>query len=188
MVARGVTRPGSWGLRFAVFGGDFVLQIGVLPQGANRRGPALPRGPSLSWSISRILSLSSHPSAPISRGGPVLAGPAADLGLGGQRRRPCLALHRVGFAWPARHRAAGALLPHHFTLAGGEAHVRPRRLGGLFLWHFPAGFPGSVPRPPCPAVSGLSSKAGFLSSPRDCLTSTVESRRGWGLDPVPANL
>jgi len=29
-----------------------------------------------------------------------------------------LALHRVGFAWPARHRAAGALLPHHFTLAG----------------------------------------------------------------------
>jgi hypothetical protein len=29
-----------------------------------------------------------------------------------------LALHRVGFAWPPRHRDAGALLPHLFTLAG----------------------------------------------------------------------
>jgi hypothetical protein len=29
-----------------------------------------------------------------------------------------LALHRVGFAWPPRRRDAGALLPHHFTLAG----------------------------------------------------------------------
>jgi hypothetical protein len=27
-------------------------------------------------------------------------------------------LHRVGFAQPPRHRDAGALLPHHFTLAG----------------------------------------------------------------------
>jgi len=45
----------------------------------------------------------------------------------------------------------------------------------LFLWHFPAGFPGSVPRPPCPTVSGLSSKAGFLSGPRDCLTSASKS-------------
>jgi hypothetical protein len=26
-------------------------------------------------------------------------------------------LHRVGFAQPPRHRDAGALLPHHFTLA-----------------------------------------------------------------------
>src|SRR5881227_2245035 len=24
-----------------------------------------------------------------------------------------------------------------------RGHVRPRRLGGVFLWHFPAGFPGS---------------------------------------------
>jgi hypothetical protein len=29
-----------------------------------------------------------------------------------------LALHLVGFAWPPRHRDAGALLPHHFNLAG----------------------------------------------------------------------
>jgi hypothetical protein len=27
-------------------------------------------------------------------------------------------LHQVGFAQPPRHRDAGALLPHHFTLAG----------------------------------------------------------------------
>jgi len=26
-------------------------------------------------------------------------------------------LHRAGFAWPPRHRDAGALLPHHFTFA-----------------------------------------------------------------------
>jgi len=32
-------------------------------------------------------------------------------------------------------------------------------VGGLFLWHFPAGFPGSIPRPPCPLMSGLSSRA-----------------------------
>jgi len=34
-------------------------------------------------------------------------------------------------------------------------------VGGLFLWHFPAGFPGSIARPPCPVMSGLSSKAGW---------------------------
>jgi hypothetical protein len=34
-------------------------------------------------------------------------------------------LHRVGFAWPARHRAAGALLPHHFNLAGDEGTCVP---------------------------------------------------------------
>jgi len=78
-------------------------------------------------------------------------------------------LHRVGFAWPACRHAAGALLPHHFNLAGDEAHVQPRRLGGVFLWHFPAGFPGSVSRPPRPTVSGLSSNAGFLSGARGCL-------------------
>jgi len=32
-------------------------------------------------------------------------------------------------------------------------------VGGLFLWHFPAGFPGSISRPPRPVMSGLSSKA-----------------------------
>src|SRR3954447_26923536 len=126
---------------------------------------------------------SSHPSALRLRARRAVAGPAADLGLGGQRRRPCLALHRVGFAWPACRHAAGALLPHHFTLTGDGTLERPRRLGGVFLWHFPAGFPGSVPRPPCPAVSGLSSTRGFLSACRDCLTSVDKSRRGVGRGP-----
>jgi hypothetical protein len=49
-------------------------------------------------------------------------------------------LHPVGFAWPPRHRGAGALLPHHFNLAGPLV----AGLGGVFLWHFPAGFPGSA--------------------------------------------
>jgi len=39
-------------------------------------------------------------------------------------------LLQVGFAWPAPFGAAGALLPHHFTLA--------TRRGGMFLWHFPS--------------------------------------------------
>ena len=52
-------------------------------------------------------------------------------GLPGPRRaacmRSCLALHRVGFTQPPRRRDAGALLPHHFTLAcsiSGELHRR----------------------------------------------------------------
>ena len=46
----------------------------------------------------------------------------------------------MGFAWPPRHRGAGALLPHHFNLAGPLA--RPWAVS--FLWHCPAGFPGSA--------------------------------------------
>jgi len=37
--------------------------------------------------------------------------------------RPDLALHQVGFTQPVRHRTAGALLPHLFTLT-------PRSLDG----------------------------------------------------------
>ena len=46
----------------------------------------------------------------------------------------------MGFAWPPRHHGAGALLPHHFNLAGPLA--RPWAVS--FLWHCPAGFPGSA--------------------------------------------
>jgi len=46
-----------------------------------------------------------------------------------------LALLRVGFAQPAGLPAAGALLPHHFTLAPTIGR------GGVFLWHFPSGHP-----------------------------------------------
>src|SRR6185369_17476483 len=55
--------------------------------------------------------------------------------------RSCLALHRAGFAWPPRHRDAGALLPHLFTFACTRLTCG-RAIGRVFLWHFPAGFPG----------------------------------------------
>src|SRR4051794_15235449 len=123
----------------------------------------LARGPFCSRSISRILSWT-----------------VIHLcGLPGTRRAAStslLGLAPGGVCLDApRRRDAGALLPHLFTLAGDEIHVRPRRLGGLFLWHFPAGFPGSgCLDHPCPVVSGLSSSGGFLSAARDCLTSDIQ--------------
>ena len=86
---------------------------------------------------------------------------AAYLDLAGQGRRSCLALHRAGFAWPPRHRGAGALLPHHFTFACTRLTCG-RAIGRVFLWHFPAGFPGWALPTALPLVSGLSSR-GFLS-------------------------
>ncbi len=68
--------------------------------------------------------MNGHPSAS-REAGP--EGPAAYLGLGGQLRRPCLALHLVGFAWPPCRHGAGALLPHHFTLTGRGLTCGPRR-------------------------------------------------------------
>ena|SRR5687767_8487272 len=44
----------------------------------------------------------------------------------------CLVLLRAGFTEPASHLAAGALLPHHFTLTAAA-----NRGGGIFLLHFP---------------------------------------------------
>ena len=55
------------------------------------------------------------------------------------RAPPYSALHRVGFAWPPCHHDAGALLPHHFTVAAGAASRT--RCAVSFLWHFPEGFP-----------------------------------------------
>jgi len=48
-----------------------------------------------------------------------------------------LALLRAGFGQPACLHTAGALLPHHFTLAH-------REVGGMFLCHFPSGRPAWV--------------------------------------------
>jgi len=66
----------------------------------------------------------------------------------------CSALHRVGLAWPPCHHGAGALLPHHFTIAAGRAGV---------LCNFCCAFPGVSPAgrypAPCSVVSGLSSAA-----------------------------
>jgi len=52
-----------------------------------------------------------------------------------------LALHRVGFAWPPRHRDAGALLPHHFNLAGPRPDVLAASLGGVISVALSRGFP-----------------------------------------------
>ena len=58
---------------------------------------------------------------------------------------PCLALLRLGVAWPLHYGSAGGLLHHHFTLA---------LAGGMFLWPYPAGsseespprvLPGNLP-------------------------------------------
>ena len=69
---------------------------------------------------------------------------------------PRLALHRVGFTEPACHQAAGALLPHLFTVTG-DADGR----GCVFLWHFPWGFP----RWPLPSTL-LCGVRTFLEPPR----------------------
>ena len=70
-----------------------------------------------------------------------------------------MALYRVGFAQPPRHRDAGALLPHHFTLAGLKLCSGSRLRRCSFCGTFPRVSPGRSYRPPCPVMSGLSSKA-----------------------------
>jgi len=56
----------------------------------------------------------------------------------------------VGFTWPPRHRDAGALLPHHFTLTGLELCSGPRLRRCHFCGTFPRVSPGRRYRPPCP--------------------------------------
>ena len=70
--------------------------------------------------------------------------------------RPYLALLRVGFSRPACRQAAGALLPHHFTLACGPCGP----IGGVFLCHFPSGRPAFALRStlPCGARTFLDAR------------------------------
>ena len=70
---------------------------------------------------------------------------------------PYLALLRVGFAKPIRHRTAGALLPHLFTLTGEP--------GGMFSVALSVPYGPSRYEAHYPAEFGLSSKRG--SPPRD---------------------
>ena len=77
-----------------------------------------------------------------------------DALLGGQPLSPCSTLRQAGFARRLRYRNPGALLPHHFTLAGPPC-------GGLGRYVFCCTFrrvapPGSCPAP-CPSASRLSS-------------------------------
>ncbi len=95
--------------------------------------------------------------------------PATYLDLTEPGQRSCLALHRAGFAWPPRHRGAGALLPHHFTLTGLRLCSGLRRRRFLFCGTFPRVSPGRRYRPPRPAMSGLSSKA--------CTSATAQPAR-----------
>jgi hypothetical protein len=73
-------------------------------------------------------------------------------------------LLRVGFARPASLDAAGALLPHHFTLADARSRISTalRRFVSVALSF---GSPRqAVSRHPCPAEPGLSSS--LLRDPR----------------------
>src|SRR6185503_9256113 len=90
------------------------------------------------------------------RGQPSIS--AAYLDLGGQPANgpawPC-----IGRGLPGRRvtatpvRSYRTISPLPARSPRGAADV-----GGVFLWHFPAGFPGSLARPSCPVMSGLSSK------------------------------
>ena len=53
-----------------------------------------------------------------------------------------------------------------------RGHVRPRHVGGVFLWHFPAGFPGShfATTPPCGVRTFLEQPV-VSPAARGCLAS-----------------
>src|SRR4029079_10568702 len=80
----------------------------------------------------------------------------------------------TGWGLPGRHVAVAAVRSYRtFSPLPALDSAEAQRLGGLFLWHFPAAFAGSVPRPPCPAVSGLSSRGRLsLRPPRGCLAGS----------------
>src|SRR3954462_4460233 len=125
----------------------------------NRRAPL--RGPFLSELVSGILSWAAiHLCGPP---GPSRAGSTVLLGL---------APGGVCHARP-RHRGAGALLPHPFTLTCARLTCG-RAIGGLLSAALSRGFPRvGVTHRPCPVVSGLSSKTPF-GDLRDYLARTTE--------------
>ena len=128
--------------------------------------------------VRRDRALSAHPgneegpaaaglsrSRPISR---ILSWTAIHLcGLPGPRRaackRSCLALHRVGFALTAASPRRRCALTAPFHPYRPATHVGRGRRRCHFCGTFPRVSPGRRYRPPCPSVSGLSSK-GFTSA------------------------
>ena len=129
--------------------------------------PAAPGGERASRPVSRVLSppLRSRPAgrrSPAAGDGHPSTTPVArrlqrpDPGHGasnpGRRTvRPCSALLRAGFTWPAGHPTAGGLLPHHFTVAA--AGPRLCHFCGTLLRVAPTGrYPA-----PCSVEPGLSS-------------------------------
>ena len=125
------------------------VQSPKILEAGNRRGPL--RGPLLSEPVSRILSGAAiHLCGPP---GPRRAGSTVLLGLA-----PGGVCHAR-----QRHRGAGALLPHRFTLACARLTCG-RAIGGLLSAALSRGFPRvGVTHRPCPVVSGLSSKTPFVS-------------------------
>src|SRR5271165_5228860 len=130
------------------------VHAGGLSESTYRKAPP-EAGLSRSRPISRILSLSSHLSErPTWTSAGSLQTVLFGLASGG--------------VYPA------AASPRRWCALTAPFHPYPsRRSRGAarravsFLWHFPAGFPGSVPRPPRPVMSGLSSKRlGDASAPR----------------------
>jgi hypothetical protein len=95
----------------------------------------------------------------------------------------------TGWGLPGRRVAATPVRSYRTfsPLPADEIQLRPRRLGGLFLWHFPAGFPGSgCPDHPRPTVSGLSSSDGCLSAVRGCLAGKPNGRCADAPRPGPS--
>ena len=113
----------------------FSLAAGFLRRGAGRIRRIRPAYCLSSRPVSRVLCPGRG------RGGGHLSRPGVAVGLvrptrglAGRPESLYLVLLQMGFARPACHHAAGALLPHHFTL------TRPKA-GGMFLLHFPSGRP-----------------------------------------------
>ena len=111
--------------------------------------------------------MSNHPSPPLDeRGGREALRPTWDsAGSVDAPAWPC-----TGWGLPGR-RVATPPVRSYRTVSPLPAASRVGPPGGgpplaawavSFLWHFPADFSGSGSRPPCPVVSGLSSRAGCL--------------------------
>src|SRR3954462_3590586 len=80
---------------------------------------------------------------------------------------------------PPRRRCA---LTAPFQPCRQRGHVRPRRLGGVFLWHFPAGFPGSDFPTTLPFGVRTFLEPGF-SPARGCPASAHKVRFGCACGP-----
>src|SRR5581483_7988398 len=76
----------------------------------------------------------------------------------------CFTLHRTGFGEPPCHHGAGGLLPHPFTLTAGVSGEVCRRRRSPFCATFRRLSPPGVSPASCPAVSGLSSTPGGLTT------------------------
>ena len=123
--------------------------------------------------------MGNHPSPGLSPGGPF-----RPCGRPGTRRAAStsllgLAPGGVCLAGASPRRRCALTAPFHPCRRRG--HVRPRRLGGVFLWHFPAGFPGSryATTPPFGVRTFLEQPA-VSPAARGCLASLKGRRaRGW---------